>query len=195
MSFPNVLLIGDSITFGYAPATIEALREIAHVELIPENGGDSANVLAKLTGWLGETKWDVVHFNCGLHDMRFDPVKATYQVPVSAYEGNVRQIVAQLRKATSARLVWATSTPIVEQWHNAGRDFARSNRDVDDYNAAALRVIHEAGVEVDDLHAFVVERGVRETISADGVHLTEDASRALGHEVADFLEPIVRALA
>lgn len=195
MSFPSVLLIGDSITQTYAPAVVEALREIAHVELIPDNGGDSANVLAHVADWLGDGAWDVVHFNCGLHDLRFDPERDTYQAALEEYEANVREVVAWLQRETSTRLVWATITPVVEEWHNAGKGFCRFNRDVEAYNAAALRVVRAAGVEVDDLHAFVVERGVRETVCPDGVHMTEDGSRALGHEVARFLEPIVRALA
>lgn len=194
MSFPKVLLIGDSIAFAYAPAVVEALREIAHVELIPDNGGDSANVRAKLPEWLGGGAWDVVHFNCGLHDLRFDPERDTYQVALEAYEANVREVVARLQRETSTRLVWATITPVVEEWHNAGKDSCRFNRDIEAYNAAALRVMRDAGVEVNDLHAFVVERGVRETVCPDGVHMTEEGSRALGHEVARFLEPICRAL-
>ncbi len=194
MSFPKVLLIGDSITQTYAPAAAEALREVAHVELIPDNGGDSTNVLAHLGDWLGGGGWDVVHFNCGLHDLKFDPEKDAYQVPLEAYEANVREVVAWLQRETSARLVWATITPVVEEWHNACKPFLRHERDVEAYNAAALRVVRAAGVEVDDLHAFVVERGVRQMICPDGVHMTEDGSRALGHEVAGFLEPICRAL-
>ena len=173
----------------------EALRDVAHVSVIPENGGDSANVAARLGAWLGEGEWDVIHFNCGLHDVRTDPERGAYQVPVEEYEQNLFRIVVHLQSETRARLVWATITPVVEARHNVGGEGRRFARDVEAYNAAALRVMHEARVEIDDLHAFVVERGVDESVSDDGVHLTDDASRAVGLEVAGFLEPIVRALA
>ena len=194
MALPNVLLIGDSIAQGYAPAVAEALEGVAHVEMIGESGGDSANVAARLGEWLGETAWDVVHVNCGLDDMKYDLEMGLHQVPVERFEENVYTIVMRLQSETRARLVWATITPIVEERHNEpGRDFRRFARDVELYNAAALRVVREAGVEVDDLHAFLVERGVETSISEDGVHLTAEAYRAVGREVAAFIEPIVRA--
>jgi lysophospholipase L1-like esterase len=195
MGFPSVLLIGDSIAQGYAPAVTEALEGVARVELIPENGGDSSNVAAKLGDWLGATAWDVVHFNCGLHDMKFDLEMGLHQVSVERFEENLYTIVMRLQSETRARLVWATITPIVEERHNeSGRDFRRFTRDVEIYNAGALRIMREAGIEIDDLHAFLVERGLEASISEDGVHLTPEASRAVGREVAGFLEPIVRAV-
>ena len=36
----------------------------------PENGGDSANVLAHLDEWVLKQKPDIVHLNCGLHDLK-----------------------------------------------------------------------------------------------------------------------------
>jgi lysophospholipase L1-like esterase len=195
MAYPNVLLIGDSIAQGYAPAAAEALRDVARVELIPENGGDSANVASKLGEWLGSTAWDVIHFNCGLHDMKYDLEMGLHQVSLRRFEENVYTIVMRLQSDTRARLVWATITPVVEERHNeAGRDFRRFERDVALYNETALRVMREAGVEVDDLHAFVVERGVEQMVSEDGVHMTPEGSRVLGREVGRYVEPIVRAL-
>ncbi|MBN1917805.1 MAG: SGNH/GDSL hydrolase family protein [Verrucomicrobia bacterium] len=194
MGFPNVLLIGDSIAQGYASAVVEALEGVARVEFIGESGGDSQNVVARLGQWLGETAWDVVHVNCGLDDLKFDLEMGIHQVPLERFEENVYTVVMRLLSATRARLVWATITPIVEERHNeAGRDFRRFASDVEAYNEAALRVMREAGVEIDDLHAFVVERGLEASISDDGVHLTPEAYRAVGREVAGFIEPIVRA--
>jgi len=194
MAFPKVLLVGDSITLGYAPTVIEALKDVAHVELVPGSAQHSAYVLERLGDWISTDAWDAVHFNCGLHDLKFFHETQRHQVPVEDYEANLFQAAARLQRETNARLIWATITPIVEEWHNVDRDFDRYVRDVEAYNAAALRIMNEAGIEVNDLYAFILERGVRESICTDGVHMTDDASRALGHEVAEYLEPIVRAL-
>jgi len=173
----------------------EVLADVARVEVIGENGGDSQNVVAKLGEWLGTGPWDVVHANCGLHDMKFDLEMGLHQVPVERFEQNLYTLVMRLQSETRARLVWATITPVIEEWHNeAGRDFRRFTRDVEIYNEAALRIMSEAEVEVDDLHAYLVGRGLETSISEDGVHLTADAYRAVGREVAGFIEPIVRAV-
>src|SRR5262245_45995913 len=65
---PRVLLIGDSISIGYTVTVRRELAGKANVLRIPENGADTANGLKKIDAWLGESKWDVIHFNWGLHD-------------------------------------------------------------------------------------------------------------------------------
>ena len=66
---PRVLLIGDSITVTYSPTTIELLKDTADVEMIPQNGGPTTLGLEHIARWLGDTPWDIIHFNWGLHDL------------------------------------------------------------------------------------------------------------------------------
>ncbi len=65
---PRVLLIGDSVSRGYTLATRKELAGRASVHRAPENCGPTANGLKKLDAWLGAGKWDVIHFNFGIHD-------------------------------------------------------------------------------------------------------------------------------
>ena len=67
-ALPRVLLIGDSVSRGYTMATRAALGGRANVHRAPENCGGTARALTKLDVWLGEGKWDVIHFNFGIHD-------------------------------------------------------------------------------------------------------------------------------
>src|SRR5262245_50346095 len=67
---PKVVLIGDSIRIGYAPRVVERLAGKAAVVSLPDNGGDSGNVLAHLDDWVIREQPDVVHLNCGLHDLK-----------------------------------------------------------------------------------------------------------------------------
>ena len=99
---PRVLLIGDSISRGYTMATRTALAGKANIHRAPENCGPTSNGLKKLDVWLGDGKWDVIHFNFGIHD------RAT---PPAQYEERLEKIVARLQK-TGAKLVWASTTPI-----------------------------------------------------------------------------------
>src|SRR5262245_8680363 len=79
---PQVLLLGDSIRLGYAPIVTKKLEGVAEVFSFPENGGDSASTLKQLEAWAHEEKLSlrappvplpalIVHFNCGLHDLKF----------------------------------------------------------------------------------------------------------------------------
>jgi dienelactone hydrolase len=153
---PRVVLVGDSIRMGYAPLVARKLEGQAIVLSVTANGGDSANVRAHLDEWVLREKPAVVHFNCGLHDLKQSRKDRRYQVDLPAYEANLKEVVARLRKEPSAALVFASPTPILDDRHvRRGADFDRREEDVRGYNAAALAVMRQAGVIVDDLHALV----------------------------------------
>ena len=67
-ALPRVLLIGDSVSRGYTQAVRKALAGKANVHRAPENCGPTANGLRKIDIWLADGKWDVIHFNFGIHD-------------------------------------------------------------------------------------------------------------------------------
>src|SRR5476651_196349 len=110
---PRVFLIGDSISMGYTVPVRELLKGKANVHRPLTNGGPTPNGLAHLDQWLGTGKWDVIHFNWGLHDLKWCDDKGTItevgvghqQVPVEDYEKNLRTLVARLKK-TGAKLIW-----------------------------------------------------------------------------------------
>src|SRR5215467_1715129 len=101
---PRVLLIGDSISIGYTIPVRELLKGKANVHRILTNGADTANGVKHLDEWLGSGKWNVIHFNWGLHDLKVgkDDVR---QVPMEQYRQNLEQLVARLNK-TGARLIF-----------------------------------------------------------------------------------------
>src|SRR5262249_10720902 len=67
---PRVLLIGDSISVGYTVPVRELLKSKANVHRILTNGGPTVNGVQHISEWLGSGKWDVIHFNWGLHDLK-----------------------------------------------------------------------------------------------------------------------------
>lgn len=148
---PRVLLIGDSISLGYAPYVQASLQGTADVAHIGVNGLSTRFGLANLPAWVGETPWQVIHFNFGLHDIKLD-ARGNPAVPIEEYTQNLRAIIAALRALQpDAHLVWAATTPVPDTPVTP----PRVNADVLRYNAAAAQVMAENQIPVDDLYAFI----------------------------------------
>ncbi len=178
---PRVLLIGDSISMGYTLPTRELLKGKANLHRIPRNGSSTKDALPYIDGWIAEGKWDVIHFNWGLHDLKhFKDGKMELTAPqVSTpdeYERNLRELVKKM-KATGAKLIWATTTPVPE-----GSD-GRVAGDEKKYNEAAAHVMKDEGVPTDDLHALCVPK-LAEWQRPSNVHFTEAGYASLAAKVA-----------
>ncbi len=179
-----VVLIGDSIRMGYQDHVASQLAGRAEVWVPEENGGDSRNVLAHLDQWVLARQPDVVHVNCGLHDLK-RAFGAASAVPLDEYERNVRQILQRLQRELNGAVVWATTTPVDENWHHQNKGFDRLEADVEAYNAAARAVAEDLDVPIDDLFAVVQREGKARLLTQDGVHFTEEGSQLLGRVVAE----------
>jgi lysophospholipase L1-like esterase len=178
---PRVLLIGDSISIGYTVPVRELLKGKANVHRILENGGPTTNGTAKLAKWLGTTKWDVIHFNWGLHDLKsMEDGKA--QVSLADYEKNLREIVKQL-KATNAKLIWCATTPVPDAKLNP----PRKDSDVQAYNAVAKKVMDENKIAINDLYAHTLPK-LAEVQRPANVHFSTAGSEFLAKKVAKSIE-------
>jgi acyl-CoA thioesterase-1 len=181
---PRVLLIGDSISIGYTLPTRKLLEGKANVHRIPANGGPTKNGIANLKKWLGDGKWDVIHFNWGIHDLKFMP-DGKRQVEAADYEANLRSLVATL-KTTGAKLIWASTTPIPEGALNPQRKFGQ----VPEYNAIAAKVMTENGVTLNDLNAWMTPR-FEELHKPKDLHYTEAGSEHLARKVAEAITQVL----
>lgn len=174
---PNVLLIGDSISIGYTLAVRRILKERANVHRIGENGGPTSNGVEKLDAWLGSGRWDVIHFNFGLHDIkRMDG--GQWQVPLHRYGENLSRMTRRM-KQTGAKLIFATTTPVPEGRLNPPRIPGDEVR----FNEAALDVMKREGVAVNDLYAHAKPNLEAWQLPAN-VHFNETGYRKLAEQVA-----------
>jgi acyl-CoA thioesterase-1 len=172
-TLPRVLLIGDSTSDYYLEPVREGLAGKASLHRIPENGGATKKGLACIDRWLGDGRWDVIHFNFGIHDMKL--IDGKQQVPLDEYRQNLRKLVDRLKK-THARLIWASTTPVTNPKSCRREDGVA-------YNAAAEEIMKAGGIAVNDLYAVALPR-VRELQRGDGVHFTTEGSKILGGQVA-----------
>jgi hypothetical protein len=187
---PGILLIGDSIRMRYTPLVAKALENVAKVFIIKENCEDSAKVRANVQKWLkkaGPDKLRVVHLNSGLHDIKRAYGSEHRQQPLPAYIDNWRWIMNTLRAGTSAQLMWATTTPVIYERHHATKGFDRFEEDVDEYNKAALEIMKEFQIPVDDLYGAIMRHGKEQAILEDGVHMTEEGNQVLAATVVAAL--------
>lgn len=189
-------LLGDSIRMGYLPLVAAQLETEYEVWAPPKNGGTTRHTLAGLPDWLEERPADVIHVNCGLHDIAIDPPGQAHRVELPEYEENLKGIFTLCQEALARgsseegekpRLIWATTTPVISERHVAKKGFDRREEDVLRYNAAALKIAQSFGLEVDDLHAVIVKGGVEDCICPDGVHMTDLGYHLLADAVVSCL--------
>ena len=186
---PNVLLIGDSISIGYMLPVREMLEGKANVFRPATNCGPTTRGLESLDEWLGDRKWDVIHWNFGLHDLKYlgpngenlaDPNSATsrQQVPPDDYAKNLRQLAQQLKR-TGAAVIFCQTTPVPEG--AKGRVVGDSRK----YNEIAEKVMEEVGgIEINRLYDFAIDNV--ENLPAN-VHYRPEGSKKLAGHVANVI--------
>lgn len=173
---PRVLLIGDSVSRGYTQAVRKALAGKANVHRAPANCGPTALGLTKLDVWLGNGRWDLIHFNFGIHD------RAT---PLADYTQRLEQIVVRLQ-ATGAKLVWASTTPIPDDPATGQTAAAIAER-----NQAAAEIMGRHGVAIDDLFAFITPH-LASAQNPKDVHFNAKGYELLGQQVAAAIEAALK---
>ena len=186
---PRVLLIGDSISIGYTIPVRKLLKGKVNLHRIPTNGGPTIKGLEQIDAWIGKKKWDVIHFNWGLHDLKYmgpngenlfpKEKGGEVQVALLEYQKNLERLVSRLNK-TGAKLIWRNTTPIPPG--SRGRYVGDSIR----YNSAASRVMIRHGIPTHDLFTMSRER-MKEIMRPANVHYTEEGSKVLAESVAEVI--------
>lgn len=178
---PAVVLIGDSIRMSYAPTVEEALKDRVVVLSSKENYGDTSNTLKLLDKEALAHQPRVIVFNAGLHDLKVDRKTKAHQVEPEDYRKNLTAIRDRLLQATDARLIFATTTPVLDERHATNKPFDRLEKDVEVYNKIAIEVMSgNEHITVLDLHAAAAKLGLADALVKDGVHFTPAAAKKLG---------------
>lgn len=197
---PNVLILGDSISIGYTDGVTNILKEVANVYRPLNAKGGKLNCqgttfgVQKIDEWLSTNKWDVIHFNFGLHDLKHvDTVTGKnskkqedpQQADLKQYKENLTEIVKKL-KATGAKLIFATTTPYPDK---PGGPLRRADQPAK-YNKVALKIMKKNKIAVNDLHDFCLPR-LAEIQQPNNVHFSKEGSMILAEEVAKHIRKML----
>lgn len=191
---PNVLLIGDSISMSYTTAVRKKLEGLANVYRAPDNCRSTRQTLTAIESYLGQIKWDVIHFNWGIHDITHlnmsgkaaPPPEGQPQIPLEQYRNNMQKLFKRLHE-TDANLIWASTTPVGSKAEARG---FRRNADVIAYNQAVSELLKKEAIRTNDLYSLVKPQA--EKWLSDGIHFTRHGQSRLAKAVAESIEQSLR---
>ena len=196
---PSVTLIGDSIRIGYQNIVTRELTNKAQLWFPDENCLDTVNILRNAHSWFVKRKTTIFHINSGLHDLKTTYFGGTENVvPLDFYKINIERIIKLIfRFQPAAKIIWATTTPIIDEQankaHQIDQDFSRHNEDVIQYNSAAREVCNRLGVGIDDLYDLIMKSGADRLFTEDGVHFSDLGYEYLGQQVAASIELLLKS--
>jgi hypothetical protein len=181
-SLPRVLLIGDSIARDYYPEVEKRLAAKAFVARLATSRFVADPVLLKeIELVLNQEKFDVIHFNNGMHG---------WQHSEEAYRKAFPKLIKTIRAhAPKAKLIWATTTPL-----RNGKDITwdtkaeYSDERIAARNAIAAEIVAARKIPTVDLNAAV--RG-RPELHSDNVHFNGQGTQILAAQVSASIEKLL----
>ena len=188
----KICLLGDSIRMGYDDFVKEELKEYEVYYDSEDNGRFTAYTIwmfNQLNAKYGP--FDVVHFNNGYWDMNRSDIDNIPQTPIEDYIYNLKRLINMI-KSRGAIPIFATTTPIYDTPIQDGNYMPTNykNEWVKEYNEAALKLMKQEGVMVNDLYSLMYQEN-RFAKVYDSLHLTEDGYRKCAKQVANCIRKAI----
>lgn len=172
----RALLIGDSITLGYRPFVRDMLDGIMTADMFATSRVlDNEDFFIELNQVLKSVKYDIIHFNNGLHGWHQTDCE---------YEANIEKGLKFLRvKQPGARIIMVTSTARTvkerpEIKHEENEIILRRNEIV-------KKLAEKYGYEVDDLYPVTASNP--ELHRGDEFHYNDNGSIKLAEQVVKII--------
>ncbi len=174
---PRVLLIGDSITHQYQQQVRELLKGTAYVDYISTSYGiDNPLYNNIIKGFYSNSKYDLVHFNHGLH---------AWHLSTKSYKNRIDKL---LKKLNCKNTIIANSTVVYLKGNKEINQGAQ--RVIEKRNSALEQIANENGYSFNDLHS--VSRTIPpEFRTEDGIHYTEKGSIYLAKQVVEKIKTLL----
>jgi lysophospholipase L1-like esterase len=181
-NLPRVLLIGDSITRDYYPGVEKRLKGKAYVGRLCSSAFVSDPVLLRqIEMTLGMAKFDVVHFNNGMHGWQH--TEEEYSQAFPAFLKTIQ------RCAPNAKLIWCSTTPLRNSpTASTGHSTEATNERIAARNAMAAGFVQAKGIPVDDLYSPMLGHP---ELHGDNVHFNQQGVESQSSQVAAQIEGIL----
>lgn len=186
----QILLLGDSIRMGYDKYVRMAYEGEYEVLYPDENCRFAAYITRFLFDW--KTKLcckdvELVHWNAGLWDC-LHMTDGEALTPLEVYEVYIERICKMIREYfPNAKVIFATSTPVQEHLFGA---LKRYNKEIEEYNAAAVGIAESYGAQINDLYALMSSLPV--DYHSDLTHFyTKDGTRAITEQVCGKIDSVL----
>ena len=186
----RVLLIGDSITRSYRDRVQEYYKpkRIAIDKLCGSRCAGDPMLTAELdlaTGSLSGYRYDIIHFNNGLHGGCNDT-----KIPLDVYKKGICDIISVLRRnQPQAKIVMVTSTYMSEKGDTSFVIDEQKNAFILERNAFLREFAAENGFSVNDLYALTA--GNPDFRQTDGIHFDAPSADKLAKHVAYYIENLL----
>ncbi len=178
---PQVLLVGDSITEAYYKDVAADLKGKAYVGYFASSLSVGDPMLPRQIALiLRNYKFDVIHFNNGLHGKGYSEEEYARYFP--QYEKTLQS------NARGAKLIWTSSTPV--RMGKEMAEFAPWTQRVTARNRIAAAYVRKAGIPIDDLYAAVLHHPEYYL----GLHGTHPNPEGRAAEARDVAASILKAL-
>ena len=181
-NLPRLLLIGDSIVRDYYPEVEKRLAGNAFVGRLATSRFVADPVLLKeIALVLDGTKFEVIHFNNGMHGWQHSEAEYRKSFPLF--------LAAIKSHAPQAKLIWATTTPLRDGkavTYDTQAEY--SDERVAARNAIAAEIVTAQKIPIDDLNTAM--RGHPEYHS-DDVHFNNQGVQVQAAQVAAKVENLL----
>ncbi len=182
-NLPRVLLVGDSITRDYFPEIEKQLAGRANVGRLCSSAFISDPALLKqIEMVLTQYKFDVIHFNNGMHG---------WQHSEKEYEQAFPQFLKIIRKyAPKAKLICANTTPLkVSPTFSANDQTQATDERIVARNVIVLKFAQEQQIPMDDLNTLM--HGHPE-FHSDNVHFNDKGIALQAAQVATLMGKLLK---
>ena len=183
----QIVLLGDSIRMGYDKYVKMAYDGEYEVVFPNENCRFASYITRFLYEWKKKFRCDdvvLVHWNAGLWDC-LHMTDGEMHTPIEIYKAYIERISKMLKEYfPNAKIVFATSTPVQEHLYG---ELKRFNKEVQDYNAAAVEIVTSHGAKVNDL--FALMEPCPESYHSDLTHYyTKEGTKIMTERVCDVID-------
>lgn len=172
---PRVLLVGDSICFGYQEIVREMLKGVCYVDYVATSYAiDSEMYNSLVKNFVNSGDYDLIHFNHGLHGIHLEP---------NEYGEGLSKLINEIR--VGKKFILATCTYIIEP-ETIAQEESWQFRSVQ-RNEVINEIAKKDGLVLNDLYELSKSIPV-EFRNEDGVHYKPEGYRIFAKQIVEKIK-------